>query len=193
MFEFNLPTNLTLLRIAFIPILVVIYYLPWQYSNIACTIVFACAAFTDWLDGYLARKMGLETAFGAFLDPVADKLMVAVVLVLIVQTEATPYISIPAAVIIGREITIASLREWMAEIGQRTKVKVSQIGKWKTSAQMLAIAFFLYQDDIFGYSVIIIGYVLLYIAAVLTLWSMISYLRAALHTIKNDNQPSRQN
>lgn len=191
MFEFNLPTNLTLLRIAFIPILVVIYYLPWQYSNIACTFVFTCAAITDWLDGYLARKMGLETAFGAFLDPVADKLMVAVVLVLIVQTEATPYISIPAAVIIGREITIASLREWMAEIGQRTKVKVSQIGKWKTSAQMLAIGFLLYHDNIFGFSGTIIGYVLLYIAAVLTLWSMISYLRAALHTIINDDQSAR--
>ena len=186
MLEFNLPTNLTLLRIAFIPILVVVYYLPWQYSNIACTLIFTCAAITDWLDGYLARKLGQETAFGAFLDPVADKLMVAVVLVLIVQTEANPYIAVPAAVIIGREITIASLREWMAEIGQRTKVKVSQIGKWKTTAQMLAIGFLLYKDDIFGISVSATGYMLLYIAAVLTLWSMINYLRAALHTLTSD-------
>jgi CDP-diacylglycerol--glycerol-3-phosphate 3-phosphatidyltransferase len=112
--------------------------------------------------------------------------MVAVVLVLIVQTEANPYIAVPAAVIIGREITIASLREWMAEIGQRTKVKVSQIGKWKTTAQMLAIGFLLYKDDIFGISVSATGYMLLYIAAVLTLWSMINYLRAALHTLTSD-------
>jgi len=142
------------------------------------------AGVTDWLDGYLARKLQLETPFGAFLDPVADKLMVAIVLVLLVQQQASVYLAIPAAIIIGREITIASLREWMAEIGQRAKVKVSQLGKWKTSAQMLAIGFLLYREDLFGLPINMMGYVLLYVASVLTLWSMMSYLSAALVVIK---------
>jgi CDP-diacylglycerol--glycerol-3-phosphate 3-phosphatidyltransferase len=178
--QFNLPTNLTLLRIALIPLLTVIFYLPWEYANLACALVFLFAGLTDWLDGYLARKMAQETPFGAFLDPVADKLMVAIVLVLIVQQQADPYLAIPAAIIIGREITIASLREWMAEIGQRAKVKVSQLGKWKTTAQMLAITLLLYHEDIAGIPITLSGYVLLYIAAALTLWSMVNYLRAAL-------------
>jgi len=181
--QFNLPTYLTLLRIALIPLLVVVFYLPWHYANIACVLIFMAAGVTDWLDGYLARKMQLETPFGAFLDPVADKLMVAIILVLLVQQQANPYLAIPAAIIIGREITIASLREWMAEIGQRATVKVSQLGKWKTTAQMLAIGLLLYRDDLLGLPINTIGYVLLYIAAVLTLWSMISYLRAALVAI----------
>ena len=184
--QFNIPTNLTLLRIALIPLLTVVFYLPWHYSNLASTLIFILAGLTDWLDGYLARKMRLETPFGAFLDPVADKLMVAIVLVLIVQQQATPYLAIPAAVIIGREITIASLREWMAEIGQRAKVKVSQLGKWKTTAQMVAIGMLLYRDDLFGMPVNLIGYGLLYVAAVLTLWSMINYLSAALAVIREE-------
>ena len=187
MLQFNLPTILTLLRIALIPLLVVIFYLPWQYSNLACTLLFMVAGFTDWLDGYLARKWGQETAFGAFLDPVADKLMVTIVLVLIVQDIATIYISIPVAIIIGREITIASLREWMAELGKRANIKVSQLGKWKTSAQMLAITFLLYRGELFGWSATTIGLVLLYISAVLTLWSMINYLQIATKTIKQDS------
>jgi CDP-diacylglycerol--glycerol-3-phosphate 3-phosphatidyltransferase len=142
------------------------------------------AGFTDWLDGYLARKMNLETPFGAFLDPVADKLMVAFVLILVVQAEASPYLAVPAAVIIGREITIASLREWMAEIGQRAKVKVSQLGKWKTTAQMAAITLLLYRDDLLGLPINQIGYWLLYVSAILTLWSMVNYLVAALSTIR---------
>lgn len=181
--KFTLPTYLTLLRIALIPLLMVVFYLPWEYSRLACTIVFVIAGFTDWLDGYLARKMGLETAFGAFLDPVADKLMVAFVLILVVQAEANPYLTVPAAIIIGREITIASLREWMAEIGQRAKVKVSQLGKWKTTAQMAAISFLLYRDDLWGLPINNLGYWLLYLSAILTLWSMINYLMAALSTI----------
>jgi CDP-diacylglycerol---glycerol-3-phosphate 3-phosphatidyltransferase len=181
--QFNLPTYLTLLRIALIPLLVVVFYLPWHYANVACVLIFLAAGITDWLDGYLARKMQLETPFGAFLDPVADKLMVAIILVLLVQQQASAYLAIPAAVIIGREITIASLREWMAEIGQRATVKVSQLGKWKTTAQMLAIGLLLYRDNLFGLPINTIGYVLLYIAAALTLWSMISYLRAALIAI----------
>jgi CDP-diacylglycerol--glycerol-3-phosphate 3-phosphatidyltransferase len=182
--EFNLPTNITLLRIALIPLLMVVFYLPWHYANLACTLIFILAGVTDWLDGYLARKMQLETAFGAFLDPVADKLMVAIVLVLIVQQQASPYLAIPAAVIIGREITIASLREWMAEIGQRAKVKVSHLGKWKTTMQMLSITLLLYRDDIVGLPINLIGSILLYIAAILTLWSMINYLTAAFGVIK---------
>ena len=181
--EFNLPTNITLLRIALIPLLTVVFYVPWVYSNLACTLIFLIAGFSDWLDGYLARKMRLETPFGAFLDPVADKLMVAMVLVLIVQQQASPYLAIPAAIIIGREITIASLREWMAEIGQRTQVKVSQLGKWKTTVQMLAIGMLLYRDDFLNIPINYCGYGLLYIAAILTLWSMINYLRAALSVL----------
>lgn len=177
--DFNLPTTITLLRIALIPLLTVVFYLPWKYANIACTVIFIIAGITDWLDGYLARKMDMETPFGAFLDPVADKLMVACVLVIIVQQQGSPYLAIPAAIIIGREITIASLREWMAEIGQRATVKVSDLGKWKTTAQMLSIGLLLYRDDLLGLPINNIGYGLLYIAATLTLWSMISYLRAA--------------
>jgi len=182
--KFTIPTYLTLLRIALIPLLAIVFYIPWEYSNIACTLIFLFAGFTDWLDGYLARKMSLETAFGAFLDPVADKLMVAFVLVLVVQSEASPYLAIPAAVIIGREITIASLREWMAEIGQRAKVKVSQLGKWKTTAQMTAVSLLLYRDDLFGLPINSIGYWLLYLSAILTLWSMVNYLVAAFSTIR---------
>jgi len=184
--EFNLPTNITLLRIALIPLLTVVFYLPWEQSNLACTLIFIIAGLTDWLDGYLARKMQMETPFGAFLDPVADKLMVAMVLVLIVQQQASPYIAIPAAIIIGREITIASLREWMAEIGQRATVKVSQLAKWKTGIQMLSIGLLLYRDDLLGVPVNTVGYWLLYIAAILTLWSMAAYLRAALIVIAKE-------
>ncbi len=179
----NIPTILTLLRIALIPILAIFFYLPWEYSNIITTVIFILAALTDWLDGYLARKMQVETKFGAFLDPVADKIMVAFVLVLLVQTEASPWMTLPAAIIIGREITISSLREWMAEIGQRTTVKVSQIGKWKTTAQMIALGCLLYSDDFNGISMQLLGLVMLYIAAILTLWSMMSYLKAAYTTM----------
>lgn len=182
--EFNLPISLTLIRIALIPLLFIIFYLPWAYSNIACTLIFSIAGLTDWLDGYLARRLQLETPFGAFLDPVADKLMVAMVLVLIVQQQASPYLAIPAAVIIGREITIASLREWMAEIGQRAQVKVSSLGKCKTTAQMIAIGMLLYREDLFGIPINYLGYALLYIAAALTLWSMVNYLTAALTALK---------
>ncbi|RUM54119.1 MAG: CDP-diacylglycerol--glycerol-3-phosphate 3-phosphatidyltransferase [Methylococcus sp.] len=177
--DLNLPTNLTLIRIAMIPLLVVIFYMPWEASHAISALIFVVAACTDFFDGYLARKMDQVTKFGAFLDPVADKLMVAVVLVLIVQSEPSPYLAIPAAVIIGREITIASLREWMAELGIRSHIEVSWFGKLKTSAQMAAIASLLYQDEILGISMRVVGYVLLYLAVILTLWSMMNYLRAA--------------
>lgn len=178
--EFNLPTNITLLRIALIPLLMVVFYLPWQHANTACTAIFVLAGITDWLDGYLARKMNMETPFGAFLDPVADKLMVAMVLVLLVQQQGSPYLAVPAAVIIGREITVSALREWMAEIGQRAAVNVSQLAKWKTAAQMAALGLLLYSEDLWGLPINDLGYILLYLAALLTLWSMGNYLRAAL-------------
>ncbi len=180
--KFTLPTYLTFMRIGLIPLLSVVFYLPWEHARLACALLFILAALTDWLDGYLARKMGLESKFGAFLDPVADKLMVAFVLVLIVQAEASPYLAIAAGVIIGREIAIASLREWMAELGQRAKVKVSQLGKWKTTLQMTAIGMLLYHDDFIGLPLNLMGYWLLYVSAILTIWSMVQYLLAALST-----------
>ena len=184
--EFNLPTYITLLRIALIPLLMGVFYLPWRQANIASTVIFIIAGITYCLDGYLARKMRMETPFGAFLDPVADKLMVAMVLVLLVQQQASAYLAVPAAIIIGREITVSALREWMDEIGQRTKVQVSLLAKWKTAAQMTAIGLLLYRDDFFGLSAQRIGYILLYVAALLTLWSMVSYLKAALMTIDKE-------
>jgi CDP-diacylglycerol--glycerol-3-phosphate 3-phosphatidyltransferase len=180
----NLPTTLTLLRIFLIPVLVLFCYLPVSWSNIACVIIFAVAAVTDWLDGYLARRWQQMTAFGAFLDPVADKLMVAVALVLVVQSDPSPLLAIASAIIIGREITIASLREWMAELGEKAKVKVSWIGKVKTAFQMAAITILLYGSDYEEMPLRDIGYTLLFIAAILTLWSMINYLRAALPLLK---------
>lgn len=183
--ELNLPTYITLLRILLIPVLALVFYLPWHGSNIACAIIFSLAAITDWLDGYLARKMAQTTRFGAFLDPVADKLMVAFVLVFIVQADPSPFLAVPAAIIIGREITIASLREWMAEIGQRKKVEVSWLGKYKTISQMVAIIALLFQETILGIPMVTLGYVFIYIAALLTLWSMVSYLRVAMPIILN--------
>lgn len=181
--EVNLPTGLTLLRIALIPFLVVAFYLPWQSTHILCAAIFTIAAVTDWLDGYLARRMSQTTLFGAFLDPVADKLMVVVTLVLIVQADPSPYVAIASAVIIGREITIASLREWMAEIGQRNQVAVSSLGKWKTTSQMVAIITLLLSMDIWKEPLKQLGQVLLLVSAVLTLWSMVSYLKSALPTL----------
>jgi CDP-diacylglycerol--glycerol-3-phosphate 3-phosphatidyltransferase len=183
--EFNLPTYLTLLRIVLIPVLVALFYLPWHLAHVACAIVFGIAGLTDWLDGYLARKMSQTTLFGAFLDPVADKLMVAIALVLIVQADPDPWVAIAAAVIIGREITIASLREWMAEIGQRKRVEVSWMGKWKTTAQMLAIEILLLGMDVWQHPLKYAGQVLLLVSAILTLWSMLQYLKAALPVLTN--------
>jgi CDP-diacylglycerol--glycerol-3-phosphate 3-phosphatidyltransferase/cardiolipin synthase len=174
----NTPNILTLLRIILIPVLVGVFYLPWG-ANILATVVFALAAITDWFDGYLARRWNQTSALGAFLDPVADKLVVAIALVLLVEENSTPWMAIPAAVIIGREITISALREWMAKIGQRATVAVSMIGKIKTTAQMIALLMLLYKEPLFGLPIYEIGFVSLYIAAILTLWSMIVYLRAA--------------
>lgn len=175
----NVPTLLTLLRIALIPVFVVAFYMPGRWAGPVCALLFGVAALTDWLDGYLARRWGQTSRFGAFLDPVADKLMVATALILIVASLPSPWVAISAAVIIGREITISALREWMAEIGDRGTVAVSGIGKFKTTMQMVALLLLLYREPLLGYPPYQAGVILLVIAAILTLWSMVHYLRLA--------------
>ena len=186
----NIPTILTLLRIGLIPVLIVIFYLPVAWSHVASALVFGLAAITDWLDGYLARRLGQSSPFGAFLDPVADKLMVAVALVLLVEAESTPLLAIAAVVIIGREITVSALREWMAEIGERARVSVSRIGKFKTTFQMIALVLLLFHHPIFQFPTRLAGYILLYLAVILTLWSMLIYLRAAWPILQSNADSS---
>jgi len=175
----NIPNILSLLRIALIPVLIVLFLLPYKSAPAWAAAIFVVAAFTDWLDGYLARKWDQTSAFGAFIDPVADKLIVAVALVLILYKTPAWYILLPVVVIIGREITVSALREWMAELGQRNAVKVSYIGKLKTAFQMLSIACLIYYSPLLGLPVFEIGVALLYVAAALTISSMVSYLKAA--------------
>jgi CDP-diacylglycerol--glycerol-3-phosphate 3-phosphatidyltransferase len=186
----NIPNILTLLRIVLIPILVVVFYLPVEWARPGCASIFGLAALTDLLDGYLARRWSQTSPFGAFLDPVADKLMVAVALLLLLESDPTPLLAVPAAVIIGREITISALREWMAELGARAKVAVSMVGKVKTAMQMIAILLLIYQYPLLGLPIYTLGYVLLYIAALLTLWSMLVYLRAAWPSLSGSTQAS---
>jgi cardiolipin synthase len=186
---FNIPILLTWLRVALIPLVVGVYYLPEHWlpvadRNLASTLVFIVAAITDWFDGYLARRWNETSAFGAFLDPVADKLMVAGALLVLVQLDRVN--AIIAFIIIGREITISALREWMAEIGARKSVAVSSLGKIKTAAQMVAIPMLLFHDPMFNGVLDIhkCGEILLWIAGVLTVWSMFYYLRRAWPLIK---------
>ena len=174
----NIPNLLTVLRVALIPVFILLFYLPFSWSYWAASAVFAIAAVTDWLDGYLARRWEQSTPFGAFLDPVADKLMVAVALVLLVAEHGNLWLTLPAAIIIGREIVVSALREWMAELGARAQVAVSNLAKWKTAAQMVSLITLLANPPTFTVWVIL-GYALLIIAAVLTLWSMVQYLLAA--------------
>jgi CDP-diacylglycerol--glycerol-3-phosphate 3-phosphatidyltransferase len=173
------PIILTLLRIALIPVLVVCFYLPYTWANIASMVIFVSAAITDWLDGYVARRTGQLTPFGAFLDPVADKLMVATALVLLIQQNPDVLFALASAVIIGREIAVSALREWMAEMGESGRVKVSVVGKLKTIFQMVAISLLLLRENVLGIPVVLTGEILLYIAAGLTLWSMWVYLHSA--------------
>ena len=180
----NIPTILTLLRIALIPVIMMVFYLPIEDARLWCSLLFMVASITDWFDGFLARRLNLQTAFGEFLDPVADKLMVVVILVLIVQGDPSIYIALPAAIIIGREVTVASLREWMAELGQRSVVKVSWIGKYKTGFQMFSILCLLINADLYGVPIRLLGLVAIYIAAILTLWSMWQYIQLALPQFK---------
>ena len=192
--KLTVPTMLTLLRILLIPVLVLVFYLPYQWTNFAAAFVFVLASFTDWLDGWIARAYNQSSAFGAFLDPVADKLMVAVALLLIVQKHPTPWMALWAAVIVGREIAVSALREWMAELGQRAKVKVAAIGKIKTVVQMVALTILLYFVPArFGDKPGIpfaIGDWMLAVAALLTLWSGLAYLRAAWPTLREDARNS---
>lgn len=178
--KWNIPNILTLFRIVLIPVFVVAFYWPDSgWNPVITTGIFFLAGVSDWLDGYLARKLDQQSAFGAFLDPVADKLMVATALILLVGADPGAFTAVPAAVIIGREIAISALREWMAQVGDKGKVKVSYIGKVKTTAQMLAIGFLLYRAPVGAFPTTEVGYGLLYLAAGLTLWSMVTYLRAA--------------
>lgn len=177
--KMTLPTVLTFARIVLIPVLVVMFYVPFEWARPAAAFVFLLGALTDWLDGYLARRLNQQSAFGAFLDPVADKVMVAIVLVMLVQSNPELWMALPAMVIIGREIVVSALREWMAESGRRALVAVNALGKFKTIAQLVALLLMLYQDPIIQLPTFTVGVVLLYVAALLTLYSMIEYLRAS--------------
>ena len=182
----NVPNLLTWLRILLIPLVVTVFYLPagWLTEhevNMIATAMFVVAAITDWLDGYLARMWNQTSAFGAFLDPVADKLMVAAALIVLVQLGRVD--ALIALIIIGREITISALREWMASMGASASVAVSMIGKLKTAAQMVAISLLLFHEPLFGLDIQYIGTWLIWLASVLTVWSMIYYLRRALPAV----------
>ena len=177
--KLTIPTMLTLFRIALVPILVVVFYWGAKWSNVIATAVFVLGAVTDILDGWIARRYGMYSAFGAFLDPVADKLAVTVALFLVVQWHHTVPIALLAAVIVGREITISALREWMAQMGDHGLVKVAGLGKLKTIVQMTAISCLIFREPLLGLPIFLIGEWLLAIAAALTLWSGWDYLRAA--------------
>ena len=197
--KLTIPTILTLLRIGLIPVLAIVFYLPYRWTNFAAALVFALASVTDWLDGWIARRYHQYSAFGAFLDPVADKLMVATALFLIVQGHPTAWMALWAAVIVGREIAVSALREWMAELGQRARVAVATVGKIKTIAQMVALLCLLYAispakppqpTPWMGEFVFHVGDWLLAIAALLTLWSGYEYLRAAWPVLVAGEHPS---
>ena len=179
----NIPNILTVSRVALIPVLLAVAYTKLSWRHEAVAFIFALAAITDWFDGYLARTLDQGSAFGRFLDPVADKLMVAASLILLVEWHANVWIVIPAIVIISREITISALREWMAELGKRAQVAVSNIGKWKTAAQMVSITVLLLDDSRLNP----VGWVLMYLAVVLTLWSMCIYLVAAWPSLREQD------
>ncbi|MBM4197635.1 MAG: CDP-diacylglycerol--glycerol-3-phosphate 3-phosphatidyltransferase [Gammaproteobacteria bacterium] len=178
---FNVATALTWFRIAAIPAVAAVFYMPGEWSRPLSCLIFSIAGFTDLLDGYLARRLGQTSKFGAFLDPVADKLMVAISLVIVVEADTgrTPLVALIAAIIIGREIAVSALREWMAEIGARARVAVSPIGKAKTTMQMIGLGCMLYRHDLWGIPVYQVGFGLLIVAAAITLWSMLDYIRAA--------------
>ena len=176
----NIPNLLTFLRIALIPLFVAVFYLPYTWAHAFSALIFALAGLTDWLDGYLARRLNQESAFGAFLDPVADKLMVAAAIIMLVGREGSLWLVIPAIIIIGREIAVSALREWLAGLGLGGIVAVAYIGKLKTTMQMVALLLLLYHDPVIGIPVRQLGMALIYFAAALTIWSMVIYLRAAL-------------
>lgn len=178
--KLNIPNLLTLARILLLPVILGLFYLPFDWARPVCCAVFLLAGLTDWLDGYLARRWKIESDFGAFLDPVADKLMVATVLILLVEDASQWWLTVPAVIIIGREITISALREWMANLGSRAKVAVSYLGKVKTTMQITALALLLYKVPLFTLPIYQLGIGALYVAAAITIWSMVDYLMAAL-------------
>ncbi len=182
----TIPNMLTLFRIVLVPILVITFYLPFKGANLVAAGMYAVGAITDWLDGWIARRFGQMSAFGAFLDPVADKLTVTVTLFLLVQADPSPMMAIVCAIIVGREITISALREWMAAIGERSKVRVATMGKIKTILQMVAIVILLWRQPFIGLPLYEVGQVMLGIAAVMTIWSAVIYLRAAWPAMKGD-------
>lgn len=175
----NLPTLLTILRIAMIPVFVVVYLMPGPWTQITAAALFALAAATDWLDGYLARRLGQTTRFGAFLDPIADKLIVVTAVVLLTADHRSIYFTLPALVIVGRELVITALREWMAAMNERGVIKVTPLAKFKTGVQLAALIVLLAFPPTSPLALVVLGYGLLYLAAGLTLISMISYLRMA--------------
>jgi CDP-diacylglycerol--glycerol-3-phosphate 3-phosphatidyltransferase len=177
--NWNLPNTLTWLRISMIPAILALFFLPYWWADPAACAAFALAGITDTLDGYYARKLGQTSRLGAFLDPVADKLIVAAALVLIVSKDPRWFVVIAAVVIIGREIAVSALREWMAEIGARGRIKVSNLAKYKTIMQIVGLSLLLFRRDLFGIPVYTLGLVLTAVATVLTLWSMVAYLRLA--------------
>ena len=180
----NPANQITLIRVLFIPLLVVIFYSGWEYRHFACGLLFLLAGLSDAVDGYVARKYSLSTPFGAFLDPVADKLMVAVALALLIEAHNSLFFTLPAAVIICREIVISALREWMAEVGKRAHVAVSAIGKYKTALQIASIVILL-SFPVESFPIIYkIGYMALYVAVLLTIWSMLIYLKAAWPSLR---------
>lgn len=180
----NIALLLTLLRILAIPVIVIFYLLPFAWAHPVASILLAIAAFTDWLDGYLARSLSQMTQLGAFLDPVADKLLVAVSLVMVLSSHLIPYLGLAAAVIIGREIAISALREWMSMIGKRAGVVVTRIAKYKTTIQMVSLVMLVWYHPGSYRWLTWAGPLLLYIAAILTMWSMCMYLKAAWPDLK---------
>lgn len=188
--QLTVPNALTLFRIVMVPIMVIAFYLPSRFANLIAAMLFTIGALTDWLDGFIARRWQQYSAFGAFLDPVADKITVCFALFLIVQADHSPLMAITAAVIVGREITISALREWMAEIGQRTTVRVAGLGKFKTVLQMVAIIILLLQHRYAGRPLYEFGKYLLVVAAVITLWSGFVYLRAAWPLMRAEGKAS---
>lgn len=184
---FTLPNQLTLFRVLVIPLIVLVFYTHYEWRFLACAALFGLAGITDALDGYIARKYDMATPFGAFLDPVADKLIVAVILAVLIEQNESAIFTLPATVIIGREIVISALREWMAEVGARAKVAVSMIGKLKTTLQIISIIVLLAFQQGSPFYLHEIGLVCLYAAAVLTLWSMIVYLKAAWPSLSGKN------
>ena len=184
----NIPNTITSFRIVLIPVFIAAFYLPHSWAAALATFIFWLAAITDWFDGYLARKLGQQSHLGAILDPLADKLMVVVVLILLVaDNPQNNWLLFSTVIIITREIFIATLREWMAEQGEGAKVAVSFAGKIKTAVQMVALGFLIFKHDLMGLPIYLIGIILLVSAALLTLISMVNYIYAAKDTIKNSH------